>query len=73
MMLSQCHIWMRCLQHCQAISIFSRLDLSKGYWQVPLTHSALPFTAIQTPLGLFLFTKMPFGLITAPATFCRHA
>lgn len=50
---------------------FSRLDLSKGYWQVPLTHSARPLTAFQTPLGLFQFTKMPFGLVTAPATFCR--
>lgn len=27
---------------------FSRLDLSKGYWQVPLTHSARPLTAFQT-------------------------
>lgn len=51
--------------------VFSRLDLSKGYWQVPFTHSARPLTAFQTPLGLFHFTNMPFGLVTAPATFCR--
>jgi hypothetical protein len=50
---------------------FSRLDLSKGYWQVPLTQSSRPVTAFQTPQGLFQFTKMPFGLVTAPATFCR--
>ena len=50
---------------------FSRLDLSKGYWQVPLTQSSCPLTAFQTPQGLFQFTKMPFGLVTAPATFCR--
>ena len=50
---------------------FSRLDLSKGYWQVPLTQSSRPLTAFQTPQGLFQFTKMPFGLVTAPATFCR--
>ncbi|XP_062590636.1 uncharacterized protein LOC134252230 [Saccostrea cucullata] len=50
---------------------FSRLDLSKGYWQVPLSDSARPMTAFQTPQGLFQFTKMPFGLVTAPATFCR--
>ncbi|XP_055997762.1 uncharacterized protein LOC125654613 [Ostrea edulis] len=50
---------------------FSRLDLSKGYWQVPLTQSSRSLTAFQTPLGLFQFTKMPFGLVTAPATFCR--
>ena len=50
---------------------FSRLDLSKGYWQVPLSQAARPLTAFQTPMGLFQFTKMPFGLVTAPATFCR--
>lgn len=49
---------------------FSRLDLSKGYWQVPLTHSARPLTAFQTPLGHFQFAEMPFGLVTASATFC---
>ncbi|XP_062572789.1 uncharacterized protein LOC134234761 [Saccostrea cucullata] len=50
---------------------FSRLDLTKGYWQVPLSDSARPMTAFQTPQGYFQFTKMPFGLVTAPATFCR--
>jgi hypothetical protein len=37
---------------------FCRLDLSKGYWQVPLTQSSRPLTAFQTLQGLFQFTKM---------------
>ena len=50
---------------------FSRIDLSKGYWQLPLSEDAKPKTAFQTPKGLFQFRRMPFGLVTAPASFCR--
>ncbi|KAI3377106.1 hypothetical protein L3Q82_000303 [Scortum barcoo] len=47
------------------------LDLCKGYWQVPLSDAARPLTAFRTPQGLWQFTKMPFGLHGAPATFQR--
>lgn len=47
------------------------LDLCKGYWQVPLESQSRPLTAFRTPLGLFQFTVMPFGLHGAPATFQR--
>ena len=49
----------------------SKLDLTKGYWQMPLTESAKPLTAFQTSKGLFQFRVMPFGLVNAAASFSR--
>ncbi|KAI2667015.1 Retrovirus-related Pol polyprotein from transposon 17.6 [Labeo rohita] len=47
------------------------LDLTKGYWQVPLTTSAKEKTAFSTPSGHWQYRTLPFGLHGAPATFQR--
>ena len=49
----------------------SKIDLSKGYWQVPLVEEDRPKTAFSTPDGEFQWTVMPFGLKTAGAVFSR--
>lgn len=49
----------------------STMDLTKGYWQIPLEHKSREYTAFATPLGLFQFVKMLFGLHGAAATFQR--
>ena len=57
---------------CRDNSIpLSTIDLTKGYWQVPVAVEDRPKTAFTSPMGLFQFTRMPFGLQGAPATFQR--
>ena len=50
---------------------FTKMDLSKGYWQVGLTERSKPLTAFETPRGLFQFRTMTFGLVNSGASCCR--
>ncbi|XP_019390967.1 PREDICTED: uncharacterized protein LOC109310340 [Crocodylus porosus] len=45
------------------------LDLTKGYWQIPVVKEDKEETAFGTPWGLFQFKRMPFGLHGAAASF----
>ena len=47
----------------------SKLDLSKGFYQVALTEQAQLKTAFICHRGAFHFTRMPFGVKNAPACF----
>ena len=48
---------------------FTKLDLKWGYLQVELHMSTRDITGMVTPLGLFRWTRMPFGLSSAPSAF----
>ncbi|XP_071944782.1 uncharacterized protein [Antedon mediterranea] len=47
----------------------STLDLTKGFYQVPLDPQAKAKSAFVTPFGQFAYRVMPFGMMNSSATF----
>ena len=60
-----------CIDSVGPATFVTKLDLLKGYWQVPLTPRASEISAFVTPDHFLQYTVMPFGVRNAPATFQR--
>lgn len=60
-----------CIDNLGSAKFVTKLDLLKGYWQVPLTLHAAEISAFVTPDNFLQYKVMAFGLRNAPATFQR--
>ena len=45
---------------------FSKIDLSQAYQQMILEPDHRKYTTVNTHLGLFQYTRLPFGIASAP-------
>lgn len=59
------------LDRLKDAKLFTSLDLRNGFLQVNVHKDSQKYTSFVTPQGQYQFTKMPFGLCTAPSIFQR--
>lgn len=50
-------------------NFISSIDMSKGFFQMPISKDSTKFTAFNTCYGTFKFLRLPMGLKTSPNSF----
>lgn len=59
------------LMSLKKVKFMSSLDLTHGYWQLPLSKESRKYTGFLHGTRSFQFKSLPFGLVTAVSAFTR--
>ena len=59
------------LTRLEGSRVFTTLDASGAFHQIPVAPESRECTAFSTHRGSFQFTSLPFGVINGPATYAR--
>lgn len=46
-------------------TIFTTLDATSGFWDIPRDESSSKLCTFGTPFGRYKFKRLPFGIVTA--------
>ena len=52
--------------------VFSKFDLSNGFWHCKLDHESSMLTTFQTPFGRYRWLRLPFGLSISSEIFQKR-
>ena len=52
-------------------TVFTKLDATSGFWQLPLDDATAKLTTFMTLFGRYFFRRLPFGISLAPEVFQR--
>ena len=59
------------LHKLSGAKVFSRLDATSGFFQLPLDDESLKLTTFITPFGRYFYRRLPQGITSAPEIFQR--
>lgn len=59
------------LDNLGTAKVFSTIDIANAFMHVPIHQDHRKYFTINTPLGLFELTRMPFGYVNAPLCWQR--
>ena len=60
-----------CVYSMNGKKFFTKMDLVRGYYQMPIAEDSRPITAFSTAKKHYQFRNLSFGLANAPAVFQR--
>ena len=52
-------------------TVFTKLDATSGFWQLPLDDETAKLTTFMTPFGRYFFHRLCFGISLAPKVLQR--